>query len=304
VRRAFVYAALLMVCGCGRKSETGLVVDPSFRKLVPPDTTLLAGIQVDTLKTAPLYVKYGDRFNIARLSEFSRRTGLDPARDIASVLFASNGSQPLVMVRGRFSEEQVAPKLAGDGAQRSIYKKHLLIGSERDAVFFANPNLAVAGSESSLRAFIDERESSKMGIPLTLQTRLNQLPKRDQIYIVSSAGIPLSAFPARSDIQSSLSNIIGFINGLTVGLGVDDNLHLSAEIDCISEAGATRVNDALRGGIGLARLTTKNNQLDLLRLYDSVRVDRELSTVHITADIEGGLAAKLIDSFPQLRSGQ
>jgi hypothetical protein len=192
-------------------------------------------------------------------------------------------------------------KLTSGGATRTTYKTYTLIGGERDAAVFINSGLAVAGPKRELEGVLDSRDSSETGIPPDLQARLKSLPKEDQIYIVSSAGIPLSAFPARSDVQSSLSNIVGFINGLTAGLAVDDSVHLSAEINCISDAGAKRVNDALRGAIGLARLTTKDNELDLLRLYDSVHVDQQQSTVRIHADIAGDLLAKLIQAFPQLR---
>ena len=301
VSKALVCAALLMIAGCGKKIETGISVDPAFPTLVPPNTTILAGVQLDKIKAAPLYKRYGAEIDIARLNEFSQRSGLDPLQDIASVLVASDGAQSIAMARGHFSPDQLKAKLTGGGASRTIYKKYTLIGGERDAVVFINPGLAVAGPARDLRTALDSRDRSEAGIPPNLQARLKSLPKDDQIYVVSSAGIPVSAFPARSDVQSSLSNITGFINGLTAGLAVDDRVRLSAEIDCISDAGAKRVNDALRGAIGLARLATRDNQLDLLRLYDPIHVDQEQSVVRIHADVAGDLVAKLIQAFPQLR---
>jgi hypothetical protein len=293
---------MLLTLSCGKKNETGIFVDPAFPKLVPPSTTLLAGIRLDKIKTTPLYKKYGGNIDLTQLNEFSRRTGVDPLQDIWSLLIAYDGKQSIDMARGRFTAADLEPKLAGLGANRLPYKHYTLIGSERDAVVFINSGVAAAGPATGLRALIDRRDSSETGIPADLKSRLSTLPKDDQIYVVSSAGIPLSAFPSRSDVQSSLSNIVGFINGLTAGLAIDDGVHLSTEIDCISDAGCKRVNDALRGAIGLARLTTKDNELDLLRLYDSIHVDQQQSIVHIRADIAGDLIAKLIEAFPQLRS--
>lgn len=301
MRRALVCSALLLVIGCGRKSDTGVFVDPAFPALVPAETTILAGFQLDKLQTEPLYRKYARDIDVAQLNEFSRRTGLNPMQDIGSVLIAYDGKESIAVAHGRFSAEQLEPKLAALGASRTIYKKYTLIGSPRDAAVFIGPGLAVAGSESALRALIDSRDQSETGLPQALETRLKSLPKDDQIYVVSSGGIPLSVFPSRSDVQSSLSNIVGFVNGLTVGLAIDEGVHLSAEIDCVSDAGAKRVNDALRGAIGLARLTTKDNELDLLRLYDAVHVDQQQATVRIRADIAGDLIAKLLEAFPQLR---
>jgi hypothetical protein len=74
-------------------------------------------------------------------------------------------------------------------------------------------------------------------------------------------------------------------------------------LTCISDQGAQRVRDALRGGIGLARLTTKDNQLDLLRLYDSVHVDQENSVIHVRADFAPDLANKLFSYIPQMKNG-
>jgi hypothetical protein len=291
-----------MLLGCARKSETGIVVDHAFPSLVPSDTTLLAGFRLDQVKTTPLYRKYASQINLAQLNEFSRRTGLDPLHDIGSVLIAYDGAKSIAIASGHFSLDQVMPKLQGAGASRTTYKKYTLIASGSDAAVFVNPGLAVAGPESALRSLIDSRDHSDTGIPQELETRLRSLPKDDQIFVVSSTGIPLSAFPSRSDVQSSLSNIIGFINGLTAGLAVDEGVHLSAEIDCISDAGAKRVNDALRGAIGLARLTTKDNELDLLRLYDSVHVEQQQSVVRVHADVAADLIGKLLEVFPQLRS--
>lgn len=291
-----------MIFGCAKKTETGVFADPAFTRLVPPGTTLLAGFRLDKIKAAPLYRKYGSTLKLAPLTEFSLRTGLDPLKDLDSLLIAYNGNESIALVRGHFSEAELQPKLASLGAHGTPYKNHTLFGTDRDAVMFPRPGLAVAGSESSLQAFIDNRDHPDSGVPTDLETRLKSLPSDDQIYVVSSAGIPLSAFPSRSDVQSALSNIVGFINGLTAGLAIDEGVHLSAEIDCVSDAGAKRVNDALRGAIGLARLTTKDNQLDLLRLWDSVHVDQQESTVRLHADISGDLFGKLLEVFPELRA--
>ncbi len=66
------------------------------------------------------------------------------------------------------------------------------------------------------------------------------------------------------------------------------------------EQGAQRVRDALRGGIGLARLTTKDNEADLLRLYDSIHVDQDHQLIHVRADLPPDLMDKLLARLPQL----
>ena len=304
MRQILACACLLLLLGCAKKTETGVSVDPAFARLVPSGATLLAGFRVDKIEATPLYQKYGGTLKLAALSEFSSRTGLDPSKDISSLLVAYDGKQSMAFARGHFSEAAIKRKLASYGARPTTYKGYTLFGTDRGVILFIKPDLAVAGSGDALQTFVDDRDRHDSGIPADLEDRLKALPTVDQVYVVSSTGIPLSAFPSRSDVQSALSNIVEFINGLTFGLAVDEGVHLSAQIDCISDAGAKRVDDAFRGAIGLARLATKDNQLDLLRLYDAVQVDQQQSSVRIHADISGDLFGKLLEAYPRLRDQQ
>ncbi len=106
----------------------------------------------------------------------------------------------------------------------------------------------------------------------------------------------------RSDIASALSNITGFISATSFGLGFDTGAHMQAEIVCISEQGAERVRDALRGGIGLARLATKDNESDLLQAYDAIQVSQDGETVRVRADLAANLTDKLLTYLPSLRN--
>jgi hypothetical protein len=118
--------------------------------------------------------------------------------------------------------------------------------------------------------------------------------------MVSEGGLPLAGAPIRQDLQSALSNIDGFVRGVTAGAAVDSGIDFRADFDCISNEGAQRVHDALRGGIGLARLTTDDNALDMLRLYDSVKVSKDNQQVRVSADLAGDLVDKVEAHLQQL----
>jgi hypothetical protein len=109
-----------------------------------------------------------------------------------------------------------------------------------------------------------------------------------------SRGIPAELFPSRSEVQSALSNIVGYVTNITLGVGFDQGAHLTSDLTCISEQGAKRVNDALRGGIGFARLAVKDKEIDLLRLFDSVRIDQQKEQIHIQADLAPDLVEILL----------
>ena len=54
------------------------------------------------------------------------------------------------------------------------------------------------------------------------------------------------------------------------------------------------MNDALRGIIGLARLTTKTGDSDLLRLYDAIEVRTDGNAVKIDAKIAPDMVPSMV----------
>ncbi|MFL6352773.1 MAG: hypothetical protein ACJ74Z_13120 [Bryobacteraceae bacterium] len=298
-----VLAALIAAVSCSRLVSKGVVVDSSFVPFIPAGTKALAGVQITKLQTAPLYRAHKEQLDFGQLQAFSERTGLDPTRDLSEILITWDGKQFLAMARGHFSQANVGPKLESLGARRTPYKNYILFGDGRNSLVFMRDGLIVAGSSLAVRELIDGRDKSNAGIPPELQQRLETIPKADQLWGVSTGALPVNGIAMRSDIDSALSNIVGYVNGAAIGIVLDTGIHLQADLTCISDPGAQRVRDALRGGIGLARLTTKDNQLELLRLYDSVRVDQENSTIRIRADIAPDLANTVFSYLPQMKNG-
>jgi hypothetical protein len=298
----FLLAGLAAALSCSRLVTNGVVVDSSVQPFIPADTKVLASVQIAKLEATPLYDSHKEQFNPAQLQAFSERTGLDPTRDLSEILFAWNGKESLLMARGHFSQSKIGPKLESLGARRRSYKNYTLFDDDRNSLAFIHDGFAIAGPYQSLRDVIDGRNKSQAEIPVELQRRLEAIPKADQIWAVSREGLPLSGIPMRSDIDSVLSNIAGIVSSAAMGIGIDTGIHLQADLTCISDEGAQRVRDALRGGLGLARLTTKDNQLGLLRLYDSVHVDQENSVIHVRSDLPPDLANQLLSYIPQVRN--
>jgi hypothetical protein len=275
-------------------------VDSAFRELVPPDATMLAGVDLEKLKQTPLYARYGSRLPVAGVDAFADRFGIDPRRDVQAILLTANAKGRLALVRGRFSAQQVQPKLVAMGARQTKYKGHVLFEDARNSMTFVDDGVLAAGSVSALHDLLDRADKGRTGISKALRERLSALPKNDSVWMVSEGGLPLAGVPIRQDLQSALSNIDGFVRGVTAGAAVDSGIDFRADFDCISNEGAQRVHDALRGGIGLARLTTDDNALDMLRLYDSVKVSKDNQQVHVSADLAGDLVDKVEAHLQQL----
>ncbi len=290
-------SVLLSSAGCGTRQSTGVAIDRAVRRMLPPDTRALAGIDVAALKNTEFYKREGGRLNVPALDSMAERMGLDPRRDISKMVAAWDGKKYLVIVQGHFSPADLERRLTNAGAHETPYRKYKLVGDVTNSVVFLNSGLAAAGPLAALEPAIDRFEDGHGGVPESLQQQLDKISKGDQIWLASTGGLPFVEMQMRSDIESALSNIVNYVNGSSEGIKVDSGLHLQAEISCVSEQGAKRVHDALRGVIGFGRLSTKDNETELLRVYDSIQVDQKRQVVDVRADLTGDLADALLNRF-------
>jgi hypothetical protein len=263
--------------------------------MIPPDARALAGIDITGLKNTEFYKRESGRLNASGLDLMAERTGLDPRRDLSHIAVAWDGKKVLLIVEGRFSLADLERKLTGAGAHETPYRKYKILGDVKNSIAFLNQNLAIAGPLEALEPAIDRFDDGKGGVPENLQAQMNNVSKNDQVWLVSAGGLPFVEMRMRSDVESALSNIVDYVNGMSAGIKVDTGLHLQAEISCISEQGAKRVHDALRGVIGFGRLSTKDHETELLRIYDSIQVDQKQQAVDVLADLSGDLADALLN---------
>ncbi len=294
--------ALLAFAGCGKHLSTGVSVDPALGKFVAPDTVVLAAIDLDRIRTAPFYARHQKQLDLPMLNTFAGQSGFDFRRDLATLLLTWNGKDMVIAGRGRFDTNKIQRQLAASSI-RSEYKKFALLEYRGDAVTFADSEVAVAGNIRSVKSAIDVAENRSGGVPGELSAGLAKLSKADQIWLVSRGGLPFADMPASSERTSILSNFAGYIKTTSAGVALDSGIHFTAEIDCMSEAGAKRVNDGVRGGLGFARLALKNNDLGLLPLYDAVHVKQNKETVYVDADLSPELAEKLLNRFVSVYFG-
>lgn len=299
-RKFLLLAANLLLCAllasCSRSPATGVSVDSALESLVPPDTKLLAGLRLDKLRATPLYKKLNEQFDLdRRLDLFSQRTGLDPRRDIWQVLLVSNGNRSLVMARGHFIAGEMEPGLGMLGNSRTKYKDYTLIGSPKTSVVFLNPGVAVAGTQIDVKNFLDRREE-RSRLPDDFAAKLKAMPADDQIWLISNGVFPSSALsgPDTTGMKSLLSNFVDFIKSAQLGLHANRGAELKGNLDCVSSEGAQRVRDALKGMVGFARLSTRSDQTDLLKLYDTVQVSQNAAIVSVSAELPPDLVEPLL----------
>src|SRR5262249_28545091 len=152
---------------------------------------------------------------------------------------------------------------------------HKIFALGSDALSFPRPDIALVGRSGALDRILEGYEAGASGVSAELSQSFAQLSPADSIWCVSRAHLPFAGIAKRTNIVSILSNFTGYIDSTATGIFVDANIHLKGQIDCISLEGAKRVDDALRGGIGFARLALKDKEKDVLQVYDSIRVRKE-----------------------------
>jgi hypothetical protein len=293
--------AVALSTGCSRNQSTGASVNSEFRSGVSPDAQTIVQIRFDQLKTTDLYRTHQQLLNLSQFNSLAQRIGLDPRRDVSSLCVVWDGKHVVLFAKGTFSKDKLEDELLAKGAQRQNYRNFSLLTRGPDSVVFPKSNLALASSTRAVQTELDLLKSDGGRVPDELQSRLAEVPTDSQIWVVSRGGLPGANYPLRSDLDSAFSNFASYVTSTSLGIRVDTGSHLLCRVYCQSAEGAQRVNDALRGLIGLARLSTKDNQLDMLRLWDAVSISKDQQVVRIQADLPADLSDKLITQVVALR---
>lgn len=148
---AAVLAALAAAC---RSTGPPAVIDPAMASCVPPDTLLLAGLNVSEIRSWPL------RDKLPLVEGF-----LDPYREATQLLLAFDGRDLLTIARGPFHAAPVSGTLVGRG-------------------------LAVSGPDAAIRAVVARRRRGS-GPPSGLVAFAGSAAAGKPIWIVARGGVAL-----------------------------------------------------------------------------------------------------------------
>jgi len=292
-KTALVAAALLAFSGCARRASQTITIDPALSSLIPPDAVMLVGVKAEPLRSTEFYRRWVEARPQPQLDEFAKRTGLDPRKDVRELLVASDGKSAVAMARGKFSPSGLEPSLAQAGARRLTYKGYTITGTEQAAVVFLNDSTALAGPAAALRAALDRRERGPAP-PKTLLDRVATVPATSQVWVVATGLFDKINLPASQAASLSIPpQVFGSIQGVTVWADFRKSADLAAKIDTSTPQDAKRTHDAIKGLIGMGRLSTPDGKRELLRLYDSVTVEQQERVVHVNVNIPLDLVENL-----------
>lgn len=316
-RRLIATAAAVSVLGVGFAFATRITgtaraavgpVPPEALAL-PADSSVVMGFDVRALTASEFYSKFGGEGEPGRveaLAELERKTGLNPTRDIDSVVVAVKarvadaGDDPrhsrenaLIFVTGRFDaarlessipESGQASKERRDGV--TIYREST--GKSNGAVALLDAGILVAGDAAAIDVFLDNRQSGH-GI------RDNQ----DLVALLERVE-PGSTFWAVGgpSVLSRLTTQVGPAANLpalkqVVAYGhLDPEVGVTATAEAADAKSATKIADVLRGFSAMLSLQA-GQKAELAQIADSISVATEDDKVHVKATITHELIESL-----------
>ncbi len=169
------------------------------------------------------------------------------------------------------------------------------------AVWFPAKSIAVAGEEAALHNVIDAQDGAH-GVPMDLRTQLDSAPPESQVWLAFVGGVP--SIGGRIPSNTNLANAAQMLRGVesaSLGLDLRTGLNLEARVNCKTNDDARHIHDALRGLIGMGRLSTPDNQPDTLKMFDAIEVTQSQTAVHVAAKLPQDLVDKFLDVWLKAR---
>ena len=289
--RIWLLAIPVMILACSSAQTGGGRLDPVLAALVPPDTILLSGIRMSELRTTPLYVKMLAQDLNGMLDDFAKNTNFDIRKDVNDILIASTptDSGKLVLARGNFKIQAPA------GFKKSAYKGVMVYSNGEAAYAILDATTAVAGTQPDIRRVIDQKQSGQRGATALLD-RARALPGAGQIWLVSNGWGTLPADVSKQN--GNIANLARFMQSIDRASAIADlrsGLVGNITGECKSDQDAKSLGDAARGMVALGRLNVPENQPEMLRLFDGIKVEQKQRSIQVNVNI----SAELIDRMLQ-----
>ena len=225
---------MCVIAGCRRQPSPTVFVDPALATLIPADTVFVAGVRVEQLQGTPVYQRYVSTGKLRLVENFTRETGIDVRKSVWEVVIPSDGNTTWTMLRGKFADMGMEPRVNREGAERLGYKGYTMLGDHRMAVLFLNPTTAVAAPPIGLRNIIDNRDTGT-GMPARLNAQVNAIPATNQLWF---AGRPPTWMP-----HQLLAHMKEMSGGADLRSGVKAQMQATAQ----SPASAQQLRTALFG---------------------------------------------------------
>jgi hypothetical protein len=274
---------------------------PAHALVLPAETSFVMGLDVKRFVASPFYKKYAGKGEPARpqaFRELEERTGLNPERDLESVIFAgSKGASPesgVAFVTGSFDRARLAAAI--EARPGVTWKKgqatttYLFQEGEKGAgaMAFLDDQTLVAGKQPAVESILAAQAegSRQLRQNAALIELLAQVKPGSTFWMVGDqsllAQLPRSMPAPGGSAGEGASVTLPALKSLTVTGDLDPEVALQATGATPDEAAARNLADVVRGLVALAALQTRQKP-ELNALSNAVSVTTEGSLVHLSA---------------------
>src|SRR5262245_31644929 len=311
-RSRLVVIAAASVVGLGLALALGaLVLDPARAAVgplpaeglvLPADTRFVMGLDVRRFVQSPFYKKFASQGGRpAAFADLAAKTGLDPERDVDTVLIAGRPDKGqeggVVIVRGRFDRTKLSQAIEREGRSVSTKKQdgnpvYLFNEGKKGAGALAflghDDDLLVMGSQKAVEAAVSSHFQGQT--PLKQNAALTALLERvkpgSTFWMVGDESV-LSQMPTSMPApggSGGASIQLPQLKGLMVTGELEPVVTLDVTGEATDAAAAAQLADIVRGFVALASLQAAQKP-ELKGLQNAISVTTEQSSVRLSARV-------------------
>jgi hypothetical protein len=246
------------------------------------------------LKTE-LYERMAGPLVTQQLNEFAGVTAVDPRKDVIEFAVALTGGKPVVLVEGRFDVAAIEKRLSERGVQAtSANGAKLWSAGDGNVLALPSRSTAVIGSRDNVNAAL-----ASTGLPPALAGLLPEVATGAQLWAISTSDFKNFRAPERSNLQN-LETLAGGLQAFAASADLRFGLQFRATGFCSTPEDAVKIQTALRGLMGLARLSASDQATDALKALDSVIVKPDGKLLRFAIDVTAEQLDALQKMMPRL----
>ena len=170
----------------------------------------------------------------------------------------------------------------------------LAVSKGRDVVVFTKSKSGIAQYDRQGNRTVPSGRAG--GVPQALREKLRAIPPQSQIFGAGLGGsLPVpEALPGQGNL-ANLQNLLKALVGWTLAADLRSGVKLSTEAAYKTAQDAKQIHDALKGLLGIARLSTPTDAPEVLQVYDAIKISIDNNTVAVSAQIPAQAVEKAVD---------
>jgi hypothetical protein len=293
------FAFSILACFAISNFPAQAEVDQGLLNLVPAETKVIGGFQIEAGKVSPFGQYLVSRLQIhdSDIQKLADDTGFDPRRDLQEVIFASGAPAqdseqhpPVVVIaRGYFNPVKVKSQILAKGGHSESYRGvDLLTGPKNPngSIAFLDTTLAVAGNSAMVRSVVANRQSPAV-IDSQLEQKVHAVSDVNEAWFASI--LPGSQLPGRLALQNQDHQINGAaIQSILQSSGgvhfATEGLQISFEALTRSDKDAQALSDVFRFFAGMVQMQRENQPevASLASALNGMQLTTGGSTLHMS----------------------